>query len=433
MQSLQSIRGMEDLFGDSLKKWSWVESQIQKVFHAYGYEEIRTPAVEPEALFKRGVGEGTDIVEKEMYSFKESDSESAQRVVLRPEGTAPVVRALIEHKLLQVLPQKVFYMGPMFRKERPQKGRYRQFFQYGFELFGEASAASDFESLLLVAKIYKAVGLTSFEIQINTLGDPEHRDRYRAKLLEYFQSHASQLSQLSQERMSKNPMRIFDSKSPEDQKICEGAPLFTDFLDGEALAHWEELKTFLAEASFPWKLNPRLVRGLDYYTRTVFEIVDTGGNLGSQNALGGGGRYDGLTKDLGGPQVPALGFAGGMERLLLALGEKIPTLPPRFELGVVAIGEKSHRLALGVVERLRDLAISVDIDPDSKKSPKAHFKRADRMKAPLVWILGDEEINQGLVKIKNMQSGEEVTHNLKSQENLRQSYVDLLSTLIKAR
>ncbi len=425
---IQSVRGMDDLFGEKARLWFFVESKMRQVFSAYGYDEIRTPLVEYETLFKRGVGETSDIVQKEMYSFLESDAEGAAKVVLRPEGTAPVVRALVEHKSYQQLPVKWFYVGPMYRKERPQKGRYRQFHQYGFEVFGEKGAGLDAETLLLVQTLLESCGLNTFEIQLNTLGDLEDRLRYKTALLDYFSKHESSLSPLSQSRMHKNPLRIFDSKDEGDQSICNSAPLLKDYIGPEAKAHWEKTLQGCQELGIRYKLNHKLVRGLDYYCRTVFEVTDTSGKLGAQNALGGGGRYDGLVSELGGPEMPAIGFAGGFERLLLSLPESIiekQSAENRFDLGIIDPGENEHRLAAQIVKHLRSKQLKVDWDPEAGKSFKNLIKRADRMKVKKSLILGSQEIESGLLKVKDMGSGQET--NVTLAKPLNQISIEELS------
>lgn len=409
-QQIRSVRGMEDLMGAKAFAWRSIENKLISVFHRYGFDEIRTPLVEMEALFKRGVGEDTDIVSKEMYSFAESSAEDANTVVLRPEGTAPVVRALVEHKSYVHLPVRWYYLGQMYRKERPQKGRYRQFHQYGFEVFGNQSAWVDAEGLALVKDLLNAAGLTKFEIHVNSLGDSESRAGHKKKLLEYFNQHTDKLSELSKNRLAKNPLRILDSKDEGDQKLSENAPKTLDCLNEVSKIHWDDFLAACKKLKVDVKINTKLVRGLDYYCHTVFEIVDTSGNLGSQSALGGGGRYDGLVQDLGGPQMPAFGFAGGMERLVLALGEsfeKTSTELSGFDVSVVHMGDAAHKKAAEIVQSLRAKGLRADWEPENGKGFKAQFKRADRMGSKKVYILGDDEIAKNIIKVKDMATGTE--------------------------
>lgn len=322
MAKVKAIRGMNDILPDVTPIWQYLESEVRAVFSMYGYSEIRMPVVEPTELFKRSIGEVTDIVEKEMYTFDDRNGDS---LTLRPEGTAGCVRAGEEHGLLFNQTQRLWYQGPMFRYEKPQKGRYRQFHQIGLETFGMASADIDAEVIMLSARLWKRLGiLDSVTLQINSLGSTESRQRYKQDLTEYLTKYYSELDEDSQRRLSTNPLRILDSKSESTQAILEGAPVLTDYLDEESKEHFEDLTKMLDQAGVKYQINPRLVRGLDYYCKTVFEWVTD--KLGAQGTVCAGGRYDGLVQQLGGKPTPAVGFAMGVERLVLLL-ETLSVLP----------------------------------------------------------------------------------------------------------
>jgi histidyl-tRNA synthetase len=312
---LRAVKGMNDLFEGELATWRKVEDAARRTFLAFGYGEVRTPIVEETALFVRGVGEGTDIVDKEMYAFPDGD----KNLSLRPEGTAGVVRAMIEHgKLAADAEERVFYLGAMFRRERPQKGRYRQFHQFGAEALGLTAASVDVEMMAMIAAFLDDLGVTGVQLLVNTLGDPEDRARYGAALRDHFSKVAGELSADSQRRLQTNVLRILDSKDPKDQALAQGAPRTLDHLGDDARAHFDQVQAGLTRLGIPFVVEPKLVRGLDYYTRTVFEAQAAQG-LGAQNTVAAGGRYDGLVETLGGRKTPAVGFAGGMERLILLL------------------------------------------------------------------------------------------------------------------
>ncbi len=392
---LRAIRGMHDLLPEQMGRWHWVEDSARRLLESYGYEEIRTPLLEPTALFQRSIGEVTDIVEKEMYSFQDRNGELLS---LRPEGTASCVRAAIEHNLLD-RPQRLWYRGPMFRRERPQKGRYRQFHQIGAEVFGLAGPDIDQELILLTHRLWKILGLSGLRLEINSLGDAEDRHRYREALVQYLETRRELLDEDSRRRLATNPLRILDSKNPDVQALIAEAPSMLDFLGKTAQEHFAQLCDGLRAADIPFQINPRLVRGLDYYNRTVFEWITD--KLGAQGTLCAGGRYDGLVEQLGGRSVPAVGFALGLERLV-ALLESLPAQAvPALDAYLVAVGERAQAAALVLAEQLRDQS------PDLRLcchcgggSFKSQFKKADRSGARYALILGEEELERGVMGIK---------------------------------
>lgn len=400
MSTLQAIRGMNDILPDASPVWQYLEAQVRAVLDQYGYREIRMPVVEPTALFKRGVGEHTDIVEKEMYTFEDRGGDS---LTLRPEGTAGCVRAALQHGLLHNQVQRLWYTGPMFRYERPQKGRYRQFHQIGAETFGMASADIDAELILLSARLLRNLGLSEHvTLHLNTLGSSAARAEYRHALVAYLEGVADQLDEDSQKRLHTNPLRILDSKSESTQQLLNDAPVFDDFLDAESREHFQQLCALLDGAGLNYVINPRLVRGLDYYSRTVFEWITD--SLGAQGTVCGGGRYDGLVPQLGGKETPAAGFALGVERLILLLEtlEKIPSsVFATLDAYFILAGDSASRQGFQLAEQLRTaipgLRLQVNCGGGSFKS---QMKKADKSGAPLALILGDDEVAQQQVTIK---------------------------------
>jgi histidyl-tRNA synthetase len=394
--NLRAVKGMNDILPGESGRWQRLEATFRRSAELHGYREVRTPFVEPTGLFVRSIGEATDVVEKEMYSFKRHDDE----LTLRPEGTAGAARAYIEHKVHAREPvSRWYYLGPMFRGERPARGRYRQFSQVGAEVYGETGPLVDAEMIDMVVGFLRSLGIQDLEVLVNSLGGSGTRDRYRAALLDYFRPHAAQLSADSQRRLEKNPLRILDSKAPEDQALCVGAPAILDLLDEADQKHFEGLKGHLDALGTPYKVDPRLVRGLDYYTRTLFEIQGRGGELGAQNALCGGGRYDRMISELGGPEVPCVGFAMGMERLLLAMGEQ-----PAAKAGWVAIapvGEAGQRAALVLGRELREVGVEARVDGRGQKL-KIMLHRASDAGASHCVIVGDGEIEKGVVALKDL-------------------------------
>ncbi|MDF3920084.1 histidine--tRNA ligase [Salinicola salarius] len=404
---IQAIRGMNDLLPDQSPAWQYVERQLRSLVDRYDYREIRTPIVEQTALFARSIGEATDVVEKEMYTFDDRNGES---LTLRPENTAAVVRAAMEHGLLHNQTQRLWYMGPMFRYERPQKGRYRQFHQIGIEAYGMTGPDIDAEIILLSARLWRQLGMSEHvTLELNSLGSPEARANYRDSLVAYFESHREILDEDSQRRLKTNPLRILDSKNPAMAEMLAGAPQLLDHLDEESRVHFEQLKSTLDAAGIGYRINPRLVRGLDYYSRTVFEWTTTA--LGSQGTVCGGGRYDGLVEQLGGKPTPGVGFAIGLERLMLLL-ETLDLIPEDAKGGadayLLAMGDAAEREALLLGERLRDalpaLRLQVHCGGGSFKS---QIRRADRSGARVALILGEDEIAKGRLTLKPLRDDSE--------------------------
>ena len=403
-ETLQAVRGMNDILPDEAELWLWFEDVVRDWLAAYGYRNIRMPLVEPTALFCRAIGEVTDIVEKEMYSFE--DSLNGDHLTLRPEGTASCVRAVLQHNLLYNAPQRLYYSGPMFRHERPQKGRYRQFHQVGVEALGFAGPDMDAEQIMMCARLWKKLGLTDVTLQLNTLGDAEARHRHRAKLIAYFEQHLDMLDAEATRRLHSNPLRILDSKNPAMHDLIEAAPKLMDELDEDALTHFAAVQAILTQHDVAFEINPRLVRGLDYYNRTVFEWVTT--RLGAQGTICAGGRYDGLVEQIGGKPAPAMGFAMGVERLLVLLHEAGMALPKApLDIYVVHQGELAAQLASLVAEQLRDGQLRVVLHCGGG-SFKSQMKKADASGAKLAVVIGDDEARANEVGVKPMQGGAQV-------------------------
>lgn len=395
---LQAVRGMNDILPDEAESWEWLEEVLRSWLKSYGYRPIRMPIVEPTPLFKRAIGAVTDIVEKEMYSF--IDSLNGEELTLRPEGTAGCVRAVIEHNVAVERPQRLYYTGQMFRHERPQKGRYRQFHQVGVEAFGFNGPDVDAEQILMGARLWQDLGLDNLRLEINTLGQPEERAAHRAALIEYFNAHQDRLDADAQRRLHTNPLRILDTKNPDMQQLVASAPRLMDYLGAESLSHFERVQALVRHAGIPFTVNPRLVRGLDYYNLTVFEwVTDV---LGAQGTVCAGGRYDGLVEQLGGKPTPACGFALGVERLL-ALLQAAEVLPEAEVPDVYLIhqGDAAASLGIRVAESLRDTGLDV-IYHCGGGSFKSQMKRADHSGAPLAVIIGDDEVAKGEVTVKAM-------------------------------
>ncbi len=400
-ETLQAVRGMNDILPDEAALWLWFEEVVRDWLHSYGYRNIRMPLVEPTSLFKRAIGEVTDIVEKEMYSFE--DALNGDLLTLRPEGTASCVRAALQHNLLYNATQRLYYYGPMFRHERPQKGRYRQFHQFGVEALGFAGPDIDAEQILMCARLWRKLGLKDISLQINTLGDTAARQRHRSRLIVYFEQHRELLDADALRRLHSNPLRILDSKNPAMQSLIAAAPALSDELETEALRHFEELQTILRRHDLPFEINPRLVRGLDYYNRTVFEWVTQ--RLGAQGTVCAGGRYDGLVEQIGGKPATATGFAMGVERLLALLQEDGMALPKsQVNVYVVHQGELAGRLASQVAELLRDDQLRVLLHCGGG-SFKSQMKKADASGATVAVVIGDDEAQAHEVSVKPMQGG----------------------------
>lgn len=395
---LQAVRGMNDILPDEAEAWEWLEEVLRSWLKSYGYRPIRMPIVEPTSLFKRAIGEVTDIVEKEMYSFV--DSLNGEPLTLRPEGTAGCVRAVIQHNVAAERPQRLYYTGQMFRHERPQKGRYRQFHQVGVEAFGYAGPDVDAEQILMGARLWQELGLDNIRLELNSLGQPAERAAHRAALIEYFTAHQDQLDEDAQRRLHSNPLRILDTKNPDMQALVANAPKLIDYLGAESLAHFERVQALVRHAGIPFSVNPRLVRGLDYYNLTVFEWVTDA--LGAQGTVCAGGRFDGLVEQLGGKPTPACGFALGVERLL-ALLQDADNFPQAESPDVYLIhqGDAAADLALRVAESLRDTGLNV-IYHCGGGSFKSQMKRADHSGAPLAVIIGEDELAHGEVTVKAM-------------------------------
>lgn len=398
-KGLQAVRGMNDYLPGTLVQTHFIEACLRQLAVQYGYHEIRTPTLESTELFKRSVGEVTDIVEKEMYTFEDRNGDS---LTLRPEGTACVVRAGIEHGLLYNQTQKLWYLGPMFRHERPQKGRYRQFYQFGLECYGFEGPMADAELILFSARLWRMLGIDQdVSLEINTLGTPEERAAYRDVLVAYFTEYESQLDEDSKRRLHKNPLRILDTKNPGMKAIVDGAPKLVDHLSEESTARFETFKSILDQNKITYAFNPNLVRGLDYYCHTVFEWVTD--SLGAQGTVCAGGRYDGLVEQLGGKATPAVGFAMGIERLALMLENKADNLesPEKVDVFFIAMGDKAQMAATQLCEQLRDelpeLNIALNLAGGGMKS---QFKKADKSGADIALILGEEELEKGVVNVK---------------------------------
>jgi histidyl-tRNA synthetase len=401
-KKIQAIRGMNDVLPAQSPVWQYLEGTVAELLGSYGYNEIRMPIVESTNLFKRSIGEVTDIVEKEMYTFDDRNGDS---LTLRPEGTAGCVRACEEHGLLYNQTQRLWYTGPMFRHERPQKGRYRQFYQIGVETYGIASADIDAELILLTARLWQQLGLAdSVTLQLNTLGSTEARAAYREALVAYLTEHKALLDEDSLRRLDSNPLRVLDSKNPDMQEMLAGAPSLFDYLDDDSREHFEKLRSILDAAGIAYDINPRLVRGLDYYCKTVFEWVTD--KLGAQGTVCAGGRYDGLVEQLGGKATPAVGFAMGVERLILLL-ESLECVPQAvyqtLDAYVCAVGDDTDQAALLLSDRLRNeqewLRIQTHCGGGSFKS---QMKKADKSGARFALLLGESEVAQQQVTIKDL-------------------------------
>lgn len=394
----RSIKGTKDILPSETPLWQFVEQTIREVFHQFNYKEIRTPIFETTSLFARSIGELTDIVGKEMYTFQDRSGDS---ITLRPEGTASALRAYIQNNLGEALPlSKVYYIGPMFRQERPQAGRLRQFHQFGAEAIGSPTAETDVEIIAMTIEIYKRLGITNYSLQINSVGDEECRPKYKEILKAELLKIADKLSGESQKRVEQNPMRVLDSKDENDKALTAGMPLITDHLNEECAKHFDRVKQLLTVYGIPFTVNGRLVRGLDYYTKTAFEITST--ELGSQDALAGGGRYDLLVKELGGKQTPGVGFAAGMERLMMIL-EKKGFQPPKQhpKIFIAAADEQSREWVLKTTMELRANGIASECDLLSR-SLKSQMKEADRQQAQFSLVVGNMELESGKALLKNL-------------------------------
>ncbi|MBR1760755.1 MAG: histidine--tRNA ligase [Schwartzia sp.] len=397
----QAPRGTKDILPDSVERWRYAEEKIRKICRCFGYSEIRTPLFEHTELFQRGIGDTTDVVEKEMYTFTDRGGRS---ITLRPENTAAAVRAYLEHKLYaENALTKLFYIGSMFRFDRPQKGRFREFHQFGVEALGEASPAVDAEIILLAVRFLESLGLSELSLSINSVGDPACRPVYREKLREFFREKLDGLCEDCRSRYDRNPLRILDCKNPKCQELSVGAPEITDCLCDECADHFGKVKSYLTAAGVEFTCDPRLVRGLDYYTKTAFEIKYE--PLGAQSAVAGGGRYDGLVEEIGGAPTPAVGFAVGLERVMLAMETQglFPEREGRADAFVVAMGDAAREEAFRLLAELRDAGLAALTDY-AGRSMKSQMKQADKAKARYALILGEDELGKGVVTLRNMET-----------------------------
>jgi len=400
----QVPKGTQDILPEDISKWYYIENTIKEILNKYGYKEIRTPIFEHTELFVRGIGESTDIVTKEMFTFPDRKGRS---LTLRPEGTAPVVRAYLENKMDRISKViKLFYLGPMFRCEKPQAGRFRQFNQFGIEIIGTKSSAADAEVILTVLEIYRKLGLKNLEILINSVGCKKCRVDYIQKLKKYLKDKKDFLCSECKERYKKNPLRVFDCKKDSCQKTIEAAPVIAENLCQECESHFSEVKSYLDDQKIIFHEDPRLVRGLDYYTKTAFEIIS--GGLGAQNAIGGGGRYDDLVEELGGTPNPAVGFAAGIERMIIAIDQQKIEWPIKkgLDIFVAKVNEKNKVVVFRLLQKIRNAGLSADIDY-SGGSLKSQMRIANKIGARYTVIVGEEELSKNMVILRNMQTKEQ--------------------------
>jgi histidyl-tRNA synthetase len=425
VEQIKGLRGMNDLLPAEAPQWAHLEHVLRDLTKAYGYEYLRTPIVESTAVFQRGIGEVTDIVEKEMYSFE--DRLNGEQLTLRPEGTAALVRSVIENNLLYEGPKRLWYTGPMFRHERPQRGRYRQFHQFGIEALGFAGPDIDAEIILMGQRLWDELGLKGVRLEINSLGQANERAQHRAALVAYFERHIDQLDEDSRRRLLSNPLRILDSKNPVMQNLIEGAPKLLDYLGAESLGHFEAVQHLLKANNIPCKINPRLVRGLDYYNLTVFEWITE--ELGAQGTIAGGGRYDPLIEKMGGKAAPACGWAMGMERVLelMKVSESLPEPQPQCDIYVLHQGGETLTSALIVSEQLRSAGIDTILfcPPDGQSASfKSQMKKADASGATYAVIIGPDELANNEAQLKDLRSSG--TQQAIPLESLLEAVIDAL-------
>ena len=402
---IRSVKGTHDTLPDQTWRWRKIESALHNFMQKYGYQEIRTPAFEKTELFARGIGEETDIVSKEMYSWTDQGGE---RLTLKPELTAPVVRSFIQHSLgSQSAVNRLYYMDALFRRERPQKGRTRQFHQFGAEVFGSEHPEADVEIMAISYNFYKELGITELTLKLNSVGSEECRNNYRDELRNYLKPYLSDLTETSQNRFNKNPLRILDTKIDHEKEIIKNAPGIPDFLTGDDKSHFEEVKSLLNALSIPYVIDSQMVRGLDYYTRTTYEITSSA--LGSQDALCGGGRYDKLVETLGGKSTPAVGFAAGIERLLLVLESKmVDSIEKSNQIHVIGLNENVRSNCHVLAQELRSQGFSVSTDL-LRRSLKSLLREANRNSARIAIIIGDDDLANNTVQVKDMETGEQST------------------------
>ena len=398
-ESIRSIKGTQDILPEESMKWQSLEDKIRKISSSYGYKEIRTPAFENTKLFSRGVGEETDIVSKEMYSWTDQGGEN---LTLKPELTAPVARAYIQHNLGRIRPiNKLYYIDALFRRERPQKGRYRQFHQFGVETFGSEHPEIDAEVIALAISLFNSLGLEGLKLNLNSIGSVECRENYRTALKDYLKPYFNDLTETSQKRFNDNPLRILDTKAPNEIEILEDAPKISNYLTNEDETHFNEVIEYLDILEIEYELMPKLVRGLDYYTRTTFEITSL--DLGAQNAICGGGRYDGLTEILGGKPTPGIGFAAGIERILLAMKDD-QFNKDGVKIYIVGLGDNTRKTVIKLAEDLREQNLSIEFDV-LRRSLKAQLREANKMNVKYAIIIGDEELESNQLEVKNFSTG----------------------------
>jgi histidyl-tRNA synthetase len=405
--SIQIPRGTQDILPGEVEKWQYIENKARELCGKFQYHEIRTPIFEHTELFTRGVGDTTDIVQKEMYTFTDRGGRS---LTLRPEGTASTVRSFVEHKMFGSpnQPVKLFYMGPMFRYERPQAGRFRQFVQFGVEALGSKDPAIDAEVISLAMSIYHSMGLKKLKLIINSLGDKESRSAHRHALIEHFTPRIGEFCQDCQSRLQKNPMRILDCKQDRDHELMKSAPSIIDYLNAESREYFEKVQKYLTDLNIPFTVDANLVRGLDYYNHTAFEIMSDAEGFGAITTLCGGGRYNGLTEEIGGPETPGIGFAFSIERFIAALNAEGIELPVNkgIDCYLVSLGEEAKDYTVGLLQKLRLAGFSAERDYLNRKI-KAQMKAADRLNAKYVVILGEEELLNHVINVKHMDTGEQ--------------------------
>lgn len=404
-KKLTAVKGMNDILPPASARWEWLEAKVRMLMSTYAYRNIRTPIIEPTSLFVRGLGVVTDIVEKEMYSFE--DRLNGEHLTLRPEATAGVVRAVVEHSMLYDGGKRLYYMGPMFRHERPQRGRYRQFHQIGAEALGFSGPEVDAELILLANALWAELGLKDIRLELNSLGEPDERKAHRAALISYFETNIDSLDEDALRRLHRNPLRILDTKNPAMQSLIENAPRLIDFLGKKSIAHFDSVKSILSANGVPWIVNPRLVRGMDYYNLTVFEFVTD--ELGSQGTICGGGRYDYLMEEIGGKAAPAVGWALGVERVLeLVKNQDTDFVGIAPDIYVIIPSAKALPSAVITIEALRRYGLSVQMHAtvgDGVSSMKSQFKKADASGARYAVVLGDDEIALGIISVKALRDG----------------------------
>jgi len=418
---IKTLRGFKDILPDEIAIWQFIEENAKKIFESYGFCEIRPPILEYTEIFTTGLGSTTDVVEKEMYTFEDRDGSS---VTLRPEGTAGIVRSFIENSMHLKSPiNKLYYSGPMFRHERPQKGRYRNFYQIGAELFGSYEPQYDAELIVMIWKLFESIGIsTLLNIEISTLGDYNCRPNFKNELVNYFNNVKEKLCDECNRRLNLNPLRILDCKNPDCKVLAKDAPSILDLLCSECNDHFNTVKEYLDQLDIPYQINPYIVRGLDYYTRTVFEI--TTDKLGTQNAVAAGGRYDGLVKQLGGPEQPAVGFAMGIERIVLLLKDsKSDKIEKSADLYIAYFDENHSRFAFETANKLRNKGIVVDIDYNNK-SLRSKLKRANKLSSKYTLIIGEEELERGKIKIRDMNLGSEEEIGFKDIEKIAEKILN---------